>query len=192
MQSRRIRIRNCRSNGFRIPPIQQVKLMIASGELPKLIKLDYAPTIIATLKAGQFWELGPLLKDYRNLSAPSPLYYDNISVDGKIYGIPLFRELGRASVQYRKDWFDKLGLEPPVTLDDWYKVVRALSLSDPDGNGVNDTYGMALDKQYNQEIYSTLTRIAVSQGAPAKWMVEDGRFNPDFMTEPYFETMKLC
>ncbi|MDQ0062503.1 extracellular solute-binding protein [Paenibacillus harenae] len=170
---------------------EKVKLMIASGELPKLIKLDYTPTIIATLKAGQFWELGPLLNGYHNLSAPSPMHYDNISIDGKIYGIPLFRELGRASVQYRKDWFDKLGLEPPVTLDDWYKVVRALTLNDPDGNGVNDTYGMALDKQYNMDIYSTLTRIAVSQGAPTKWMVEDGRFTPDFMTEPYFETMKL-
>jgi putative aldouronate transport system substrate-binding protein len=170
---------------------EKVKLMIASGELPKLIKLDYTPTIIATLKAGQFWELGPLLKDYSNLSAPSSMYYDNISIDGKIYGIPLFRDLGRASVQYRKDWFDKLGLELPVTLNDWYEVVRALTLNDPDGNGKNDTYGMALDKQYNLDIYSTLTRIAVSQGAPAKWMVEDGRFTPDFMTEPYFETMKL-
>ena len=101
---------------------EKVKLMIASGELPKLIKLDYSPTIIATLKAGQFWELGPLLKDYSRLSAVNPMYYENISVGGKIYGIPLFRELGRA-FHYRKDWFDKLGLEPPVTLNDWYEVI---------------------------------------------------------------------
>lgn len=170
---------------------EKVKLMIASGELPKLIKLDYTPTIIATLKAGQFWELGPFLKDYSNLSAPNPMHYNNISVGGKIYGIPLFRELGRASVQYRKDWFERLGLEPPVTLDEWYEVIRALTLNDPDGNGENDTYGMALDKQYNLDIYSTLTRISVSQGAPTKWKVEDGRFTPDFMTEPYFATMML-
>ena len=67
--------------------------MIASGELPKLIKLSYTPTIIATLKAGQFWEIGPYLKDYQQLSAQNMLYYDNIAVGGKIYGVPLYRPL---------------------------------------------------------------------------------------------------
>ncbi|MFC0215799.1 extracellular solute-binding protein [Paenibacillus chartarius] len=169
----------------------KVRLMIASGELPKLIKIAYSPTYIATLKAGQFWELGPFLKDYRNLSAPDKRYYDNISVDGKIYGIPVFRSLGRAVIQYRKDWFDKLGLKVPVTLDDWYRVIRAMALEDPDGNGKRDTYGLVLDKRYNQDVSSTLTRFSVSQGGPNKWKVEDGRFTPEFMTEPFYETMKL-
>ncbi|KRE98522.1 ABC transporter substrate-binding protein [Paenibacillus sp. Soil766] len=170
---------------------EKVRLMIASGELPKLIKLGYSSTYIATLKAGQFWELGPLLKDYPNLSAADKRYYENISVDGKIYGVPLFRNLGRAVIQYRKDWFERLGLRLPVTLEDWYQVIRALALDDPDGNGKNDTYGFVLEKRYNQDVSSMLTRISVSQGGPNKWQVDNSRFTPEFMTQPFLDTMKL-
>ncbi|MDF2938325.1 MAG: transporter substrate-binding protein [Paenibacillaceae bacterium] len=170
---------------------EKVRLMIAAGELPKLIKLGYSPTMIATLKSEQFWEIGPYLPDYKQLQAVDQRYYENISVNGKIYGIPLFRDLGRAAIQYRKDWFDRLGLKLPVTLEDWYQVIRAMTLGDPDGNGKQDTYGLVLEKRYNQEISSILTRISVSQGGPAKWKVEDGRFTPEFMTEPFYETMKL-
>ncbi|MDQ0902303.1 MULTISPECIES: extracellular solute-binding protein [unclassified Paenibacillus] len=170
---------------------EKVKVMIASGELPKLIKLSYTPTIIATLKAGQFWEIGPYLKDYQQLSAQNMLYYDNIAVGGKIYGVPLYRPLGRAVIHYRKDWFDILGLKLPKTLDDWYTVIKALTLGDPDKNGKNDTYGMILEKRYNQDVSSILTRFSVSQGGPNKWKVENGRFTPEFMTEPFHETMKL-
>ncbi|WP_438444167.1 extracellular solute-binding protein [Gorillibacterium sp. sgz5001074] len=169
----------------------KLRLMIASGELPKLIKLGYAPAYISTLRAGQFWEIGPLLKDYPHLSALDRQYYTNISVDGKIFGVPILRDLGRAVIQYRKDWFDRLGLKVPVTLEDWYWVVRAMTLDDPDGNGKQDTYGMVLEKRYNQDVSSILTRISVSQGGPNKWMVQNGRFTPEFMTPPFFETMKL-
>jgi putative aldouronate transport system substrate-binding protein len=169
----------------------KLRLMIAAGELPKMVKLGYSPDYIATIKAGQFWELGPLFKDYAHLSALDYQYYSNISVEGRIYGVPIIRDLGRATIQYRKDWFDRLGLKVPVTLEDWYSVVRAMTMGDPDGNGKQDTYGMVLDKRYNQDASSILTRISVSQGGPNKWLVEEGRFTPEFFTEPFFETMKL-
>lgn len=44
-------------------------------------------------------------------------------------------------VLIRKDWLDKLGLEIPVTLDDYMNVMKAFTYNDPDGNGKNDTYG---------------------------------------------------
>ncbi|WP_249898073.1 extracellular solute-binding protein [Paenibacillus sp. PK3_47] len=169
----------------------KLRLMIAAGELPKLVKLGYSPDYIATIKAGQFWELGPLLKDYAHLSALDNQYYHNISVEGRIYGVPIIRDLGRATIQYRKDWFDRLGLEVPVTLEDWYTVVRAMTLEDPDGNGKHDTYGMVLDKRYNTDVSSILTRISVSQGGPNKWLEEEGRFTPEFLTEPFLDTLKL-
>ncbi|UQZ83275.1 Lipoprotein LipO precursor [Paenibacillus konkukensis] len=170
----------------------KVNVMIASSELPKLIKLNYTPATIGALKSGLFWEIGPYLKEYKNLSAQSPLYYDNISVDGKIYGVPLFRDLGRAVIHYRKDWFDASGAAVPKTLDDWYRVIKQMSKGDPDHNGKDDTYGLMLDKRYNQDTSSTLTRLSVTQGGPNKWQIDGGgRFVPEFMTEPFFDTMKL-
>ncbi|TVY02915.1 extracellular solute-binding protein [Paenibacillus cremeus] len=168
-------------------------IMIASGELPKAIKLTSNATTVSAIQSGIFWEIGPLLKNYKHLSSASSLYYDNIRVDGKLYGLPLYRDIGRAGITYRKDWFDALNLKPPVTLDDWYTIMKAVAKKDPDNNGQDDTYGMFLDKSFNDPSTSSafLTRLAVSQGAPNKWGIEDGKLVPEFMTKPYLDSMKL-
>jgi multiple sugar transport system substrate-binding protein len=44
----------------------------------------------------------------------------------------------------RKDWLDKLGLQPPKTWDDLAKVAQAFTTQDPDGDGKPDTYGLAV------------------------------------------------
>ena len=41
----------------------------------------------------------------------------------------------------RKDWLDRLGLPVPVTTDDFYNVMKAFTINDPDGDGINNTYG---------------------------------------------------
>ncbi|WJH32749.1 hypothetical protein N6H14_21045 [Paenibacillus sp. CC-CFT747] len=48
----------------------------------------------------------------------------------------------------RKDWLDKLGLKPPKTLEEYITVMKAFTHNDPDGNGKNDTYGLAGDNYY--------------------------------------------
>jgi putative aldouronate transport system substrate-binding protein len=171
---------------------EKINVMIASGELPKLVKVSYVPTIISAMQADQFWELGPHLKNYKNLAAQDETYYNNIKVDGKLYGIPVFRGVGRAVMQYRKDWFDETGLKVPKTLDEWYNVLKAVADGDPDKNGKKDTYGLMLDKAYNQNVSSTLTRLSVMQGGPNKWKVDDqGNFTPEFMTDEFNNTLKL-
>lgn len=168
-------------------------IMIASSDMPKAFKITYNATTLNAIESGIFWEVGPLLKDYKNLSELNPAYYDNIKVNGKLYGLPLYRDIGRAGITYRKDWFDALGLKPPVTFDDWYNVLKTAAEKDPDKNGQNDTYGIFLDKSYNDPANSAafLTRLAVSQGAPNKWGIEDGKLVPEFMTKPYMESMKF-
>jgi putative aldouronate transport system substrate-binding protein len=171
---------------------EKINVMIASGELPKLVKVSYVPTIVSAMQSGVFWEVGPYLKDYKNLAAQSEIYYDNIRVDGKLYGIPVYRGIGRAVLHYRKDWFDAMGLKVPKTLDEWYNVLKTVADTDPDKNGKKDTYGLMLDKNYNQGVASTLTRLSVAQGGPNKWKVDaQGNFTPEFMTDEFTNTLKL-
>ncbi|MGG4482372.1 extracellular solute-binding protein [Paenibacillus illinoisensis] len=170
----------------------KVNVMVASGEMPTIMRVNYVPTTFNAAKTGLFWELGPYLKDYKNLSAQSEAYFNNIKIEGKIYGIPNFRDIGRTAIVYRKDWFDKLKLEVPKTLDDWYEVMRSMRKDDPDGNGKEDTYGALLFKKYNEGVSSPLTRIAVSIGGVNKWGVDDaGKLTPEFLTTEYVDTMKL-
>lgn len=168
-------------------------IMIASNEMPKAFKLTYNATTLNAIQSGLFWEIGPYLSEYKNLSAANPMYYDNIRVDGKLYGLPLYRDIGRAGIIYRKDWFDALGLKPPVTLDDWYNLMKTVAESDPDKNGQADTYAFFMDRSYNDTAPSStfMTRFSVSQGAPNKWGIENGKVVPEFMTKPYQDTMKL-
>ncbi|MCZ8511039.1 extracellular solute-binding protein [Paenibacillus filicis] len=171
---------------------EKINVMIASGELPKIVKVNYVPTVINAIQEGLFWEVGPMLKDYKNLSAQNPQYYQNIAVEGKIYGIPLYREIGRAAVIYRKDWFDSMNLKVPKTLDEWYNVLKALTLNDPDKNGKNDTYGMMLNKKYNEGDSALLTKMAIPQGGVNRWGVDNnGKFMPEFLTPQFKDVLNL-
>lgn len=59
--------------------------------------------------------------------------------DGKLYHIPAFPvgEGGRAWF-IRQDWLDKLGLDPPQTVDELHDVLAAFKTRDPNGNGLAD------------------------------------------------------
>ncbi len=59
--------------------------------------------------------------------------------DGKVYHLSTTRDeelyAGAIGFQIRKDWLDRLGLEEPKTVDDWYHVLTAFKEQDANGNG---------------------------------------------------------
>lgn len=64
------------------------------------------------------------------------------TINGKMYVLQEKAGLNkRQGLFIRKDWLDKLHLQAPKTLDDFYNVAKAFTLNDPDGNGKNDIYG---------------------------------------------------
>ena len=73
--------------------------------------------------------------------------YDDVakkaaSFDGICYGLAQSGSIDRnEGILIRKDWLDKLGLQIPVTLEDYYNVMKAFTNEDPDGDGLNNTYG---------------------------------------------------
>ena len=65
---------------------------LADKEMPMLISATdaRAPLIIDSARAGAFWDLTDFVKDaenYPNLAAGNEQIYNNISVDGHVYGI---------------------------------------------------------------------------------------------------------
>ena len=64
------------------------------------------------------------------------------SFDGYSYGLAQSGSIDRnEGVLIRKDWLDRLGLAIPVTTEDFYQVMRAFTYNDPDGDGLNNTFG---------------------------------------------------
>ncbi|MDF2924651.1 MAG: ytcQ [Paenibacillaceae bacterium] len=171
----------------------KLSVSLASGDLPQvtvITRLDggiYAPSLTSGVRSGAFWEIGPMLKDYPNLSQKlSKDVLKNASHDGKNYALYRPRVLARGGVIYRKDWLDNLGLKEPKTLDELYNMMKAFTLNDPDQNGKNDTYGLVSRKGF-----SDLDMLAGFFGAGNNYEVKDGKLVPNILTEEYMEAMKF-
>ena len=72
---------------------------------------------------------------------------ESLYVDGKLYGLPEVSDpySGAHMMWIRQDWLDNLGFKIPTTMEELKEVAHAFTYDDPDGNGKNDTYGLALD-----------------------------------------------
>ncbi len=117
------------------------------------------------------------------------------SADPEIY------KAERKGMFIRKDWLEKLGLEMPTTWEDLYKVCHAFTYDDPDGNGVNDTYGLTGDGMGTLRYFFSSTGVSNrywNKAEDGSWffgalddrnievlewlrkMYEDGSIDPDF------------
>ncbi|MEV0092905.1 sugar ABC transporter substrate-binding protein [Streptomyces sp. NPDC050738] len=63
------------------------------------------------------------------------------SVDGKQFGLPYSAQA--SALLIRKDWREKLGLKVPASWDEFSAMAKEFTTKDPDGNGKQDTYGLA-------------------------------------------------
>jgi len=166
----------------------KVNITLVSGEIPHLMVVDRnSASFINAARAGAFWDVGPYLKDYPNLSMAHEVTLNNTSIDGKVYGIYRERVLGRMGVTINVDWMNNLGLSAPTTIDEFYNMLKAFKENDPDQNGKDDTYGIVVSK------YSGPWDIMqVWFGAPNKWGEdENGQLQPTHMFPEYREALKF-
>ena len=69
---------------------EKFQAALATGSLPQAVYLKNQSSFVLlrqTLKDGQFWEIGPYLKDYPNLKNLNPEVLENTKVMGKIYSM---------------------------------------------------------------------------------------------------------
>ncbi|CAM4405123.1 extracellular solute-binding protein [Paenibacillus macerans] len=168
----------------------KLPVMIASGELPQVLASCGAPNqsyLITAAKNGAFWDITDLIKDYKNLASMPQLVYDNVSIEGRVYGIPRFRPVSRYTSVYRQDWLDHLGMQPPQTLDDLYQMLKAFTEQDPDKNGKNDTVGVTIMISNNNISFD----LSSAFGAPNNWSETDGKFVKAEETPEYLEYLKF-
>ena len=107
----------------------------------------------------------------------------------------------RKGMFIRKDWLENLGLAMPNSWEELYEVAHAFTHDDPDGNGVNDTYGLTGDGMGTLRYFFSSTGVSNrywQKAADGTWffgalddsnievlewlrkMYEDGSIDPDF------------
>lgn len=126
---------------------------IISGEYPDMICCsvsEYADFV----ESGVIADITDLVDQYGTdqleeyLNADGGQAVDFITIDGRLYGLPNVGNGGYDAVplmHIRQDWLDNLGLEIPTTMEELHEVAYAFSHNDPDKNGKDDTYGLALN-----------------------------------------------
>lgn len=132
---------------------QKMKLNIASGDLPDLLAVT-TQQLAQLVENDQIADLTDVFNNYSSDLAKK-VYKDDGGIalksatfNGKLMALPQQGSaLDTSNVLWiRQDWLDKLGLQPPKTMEDVKKIAEAFTKQDPDGNGKPDTVGLGITK----------------------------------------------
>ena len=128
----------------------KLNLLIASGNAPDVF-FDYDRSFVSRLIMDN--AIQPIDEYVDKYSTAYKKYISEhnelepyLKVDGKSYAFTSARSMDSIANQVIfiwQDWLDKLNLPTPQTVDDLINVARAFTKNDPDGNGVDDTLGVA-------------------------------------------------
>ena len=178
----------------------ELATMLASGNIPDVI---FAGSIsdVAT-----YQNLGILASvTEEEIKTYMPSYYDMCvekdpsiftysMIDGVNYAITKLKGvagIGQAAV-IRADWLTAVGIDKvPSNLEELEAALYAFTYNDPDGNGINDTYGMSSgsDKENGKRFFSSI--FGAYGINPFCWTIEDGEAKFGFTTDSCKEALKL-
>lgn len=200
------------------PPVGQEKeqcnLMIASGDLPDFMMMNHntigglskllADGVIISLN--QYLDEGKLPNYESWMDMSEQVRKQLLMDDGTLAALFCLRireyngQMGwftNGGLVVRKDWMDKLNLAVPVTVDDFYQVLKAFKEQDPNGNGQSDELPLVAEKNVNfmAECFGTGTDFIDLDGQAiygplmpeyrefvetmAQWF-QEGLIDPDF------------
>ncbi|MBD2848503.1 extracellular solute-binding protein [Paenibacillus sp. IB182496] len=191
--------------------IDKFNVMFASGTAPDLI-FEYATGYRNELiNQKQLMPIGELIEQhsttYKALLEEYPLLRQvGTREDGQMYEFARLNGVYTNHVLFvRKDWLDRLGLGVPQTTDEFYAAIEAFVRQDPDGNGQDDTLGMAvtgvsgqvLEAMFQDVGYKvedgTLVRTwdnAIAHNRFVKKLYDNGLIDRDFLTDKNGEKAK--
>lgn len=165
---------------------EQFNIMAASGDFADIVSYNWNGYTGGPVKAVQDGAI-IALDDYVKTDMPNFSKLMNESAimnyiargyDGTICVLPTVTDdvVTQAifGPQIRKDWLDKLGLEVPKSIEDWYNVLTAFKTQDPNGNGVADEIPFVADGT------ATFLRFSRAFGGVSDEFYVDGNGNIKF------------
>ena len=182
---------NCsfRFEGAAVDWMETMCLRANSDDLPELFFFvqndpNYMEAYANMVKNG----LVAPLSDYVTKEETPYLYallnadcFKNLAIDGKMYFMPCPAPGYGNTIYVRKDWLDRLGIAEPKTTEEFEEMLRAFTEDDPDGNGKNDTYGMAASK-----VFDWISFFKIGFGCEPGWSKQaDGTYELDAFSSNY-------
>jgi len=131
---------------------QKLNTQIAANDLPDYVQCN-AAQFKMLVDYGVAADLTQVYKDYQIpflsdlMNQDHNAAIDQCTIGGKLMWLPWVNgNMYGPQLWIRKDWLANLGLQDPKTMDDVINIARAFTKNDPDKDGKNNTYGLALSK----------------------------------------------
>ncbi|HEY0827532.1 MAG TPA: extracellular solute-binding protein [Bacilli bacterium] len=132
---------------------QKLNVSMTSNELPDIMSVNV--TQLGQLNAGdQLADLTEIFDKYASpltkevMAGDGGVAIKSGTFDGKLKALPFMGgDVDAVPLLWvRTDWLQNLNLSEPKSMDDVLKIAEAFTKQDPDGNGKNDTFGLATTK----------------------------------------------
>ncbi|WP_044479502.1 extracellular solute-binding protein [Paenibacillus antibioticophila] len=171
---------------------QKMNVSIASGDLPDIMWLKNKQ-LTDLAENDMLYDLTDLFEKYASPITKEIMLQDEASfntakIGGRLMAIPHTSSAvdGLPILYVRTDWLEKLGLPEPQTMQDVLAIAEAFTKNDPDGNGKDDTFGLALTKTFLTDAhFGTSGFFSGYHVNPGKWVKDEsgqlvyGSIQPD-------------
>lgn len=114
-----------------------------------------------------------------------------LDVDGKEYILPYRCADWPFLMGIRQDWLDNLGLSMPTNNEELFEVMKAFTFDDPDGNGVDDTYGIDVQNGVWGDVSLGYPMYATGIVPHSYLQQDDGSVVYAATTEVYKDALKM-
>lgn len=147
--------------------------------------------LLREISEEDLYEKMPVYMEKMNeLVGDGELVKNLIQYDGKNYCIPFTHgpavETGLVIV--RQDWMENVGISSVTTLEEFEALLDAFTYGDPDGDGIDNTYGINGATASNYGFNSVWSAYGIS---PKSFYVEEDEIIYTSITEKYKEGLKL-
>lgn len=168
---------------------QRFATTVAGGSLPDWILIPFADNLpsVGAFLAAECVDLskylsGDAVKKYSNLAAISPQAWNNARVNGRIYGVPIARDIFGRAAFYRKDIVKAKGVPLPTTADEFMTFCKEFT---------NPKAGEYAITGFKAGGISPLVLILISSmfNVPNSWKEENGKFTYYIETPEFKESV---
>lgn len=183
----------------------KLNALLAAGDLPDVFRWADRNFMQQAYDAGYLMDITDVFAEYasddvRSYQSRFPDCFEGASFDGRLYGFPYMNDNFHQApfLWIRDDWLENLGAAAPKTMDEFVELAKRFTFDDPDGNGVNDTYGLALSKDLLTNNYGNANGILAGFGEPSYnngvefyYRDEDGKMTTPIIRDGMKRTLAL-
>ncbi len=186
------------------PDRNKINLMLATGDFPDVFygsNISKQMEQMYGVEQNSFMPLDYLIEKNANnfkevLKESEGLREIIKATDGKIYSLPSWNDVYHVKYPIKawinKAWLDKLGLSMPTTTEEFYNVLMAFKLRDPNGNGKQDEipYAGATDGWFTRVDNFIMNSFILDDAGGLGLVVKDGKVDTIVNKPEYKEGLK--